>query len=110
MTTMRELKREMAREEAESYEEVQEAKRFLGKIAWLEEQRKNIESSLAIAHAEMKRSLLSFYTPGEAASRLSVGPKTIVNDINRGKLIGVQLGTKWYVMKESVERDVRFRD
>ena len=76
----------------------------------LEQQKKDVESSLALPKTEMEKQLRSFYTPKETASRLSVSPKTVINEVNRGKLVGTQLGTQWYVLKESVESDVRYRD
>ncbi len=48
-------------------------------------------------------------TTGEAAARLRISVPTVRRWLERGALVGVNLGTRWLVSEESVERVLRIR-
>ncbi len=68
-----------------------------------------LEQALACVARVVNRADDGTYTTGEAAERLGVSIPTVKRWIERGVLKGVDMGTRWLVAKESVERIVRIR-
>lgn len=67
------------------------------------------QQALRDAMAALARPDRGYLTTGQAAEQLGVSIPTVKNWIGRGTLIGSELGGRWYVAKESVERILEIR-
>ena len=84
-------------------------------LAELEEEmaragRTHEEAAIRDARRALARTRSDVLTTGQAAERLDISIPTVKRWIERGVLIGGQLGGRWHVATESVERLIRVRE
>ena len=68
------------------------------------------EEALRDARRSLVRSVPTLLTTGQAAERLGISIPTVKRWIERGVLVGQQIGGRWQVASESVERLERVRE
>jgi len=103
----RDSRRTLARQKAWAEEEVRLAVKIGDRVEELQDERVSLDVEVKEAEVELSRLLSAkFYPLSTAAARLGLAPITVNRRIQRGSIIGVNIGGKWFALKEQIDREV----